>query len=221
MSEVARVREGVLNIFPQVYFTIMSVIQGVAMGVLSYTLFSIFAEHRTIAIGTAARAGMSFGGMIIVTFEYSYYVALARRPPFIRDISAPFVLGITQLAPLFVIDEPLQWWIVTGLFATFGTGAYVNSLIGIRYERKLALNKEFYDVIDVGQFLSATLVHCVLTSTIALLCMWHAYLIYTNVGDITNEVAATVLLIALMNGIWATSKYFYLNPLYQRLGVSP
>lgn len=220
--EAGRMKDALYGVFPGVYFTVMSVIQGVAMAVLATNTFNLLKStvDLTDTIKLCVYSLLSFTGMIVNTFEYAYYIALVRRPPLLTDIAVPFILGMSQIAPLFFLDRPQYWWLATGIYALAGSVAYFNSHRKLRYEKQVISLRVFHSIIDVENFERMTCKHIRFSFGIAVLCIANSILVAQNLSLKWIEVPLMIIGLAFLAAIVSVSRT-YLGSIYLRLGISP
>ena len=113
----AQFRARVQNNSAQTFLTMISIIQGVAFYFLINNAFPLFYSgalkvHREFLIYPA----LSFASIITVFFLYSWFVSITYRPPDIREAGIPFLVGLTQIFPMFCFEQPKHWF---GFFAVF------------------------------------------------------------------------------------------------------
>jgi hypothetical protein len=114
---------------------VISIIQGVALGILIQNVFSNFfpASPTTPTLiqdwlRWAPYPLVCFVGLIIVTFNYSHYVGTFERPVSIIDVSVPFLLGLFEIAPMFFIRDNQQYfWFLEGCFLIIAGLAWTNT----------------------------------------------------------------------------------------------
>jgi hypothetical protein len=142
LTWVKEFQSGVATNYPTIYLTLISIIQGVALGCLSYQTWTIFKDKCLLqGLLFLPYAGISLGVLIIVVMEYSLFVLLYQPKSdhknklvdyrqFLgwRPTAIPFVLGILEVGPMLFMDKPKYWWIATGLFCFFGIFAFINSI---------------------------------------------------------------------------------------------
>jgi len=218
--EQMQLRRSLYEVFPNIYFTIMSVIQGVAMGVLATKIVeSLILSPPTDVnklIMTSIYAGFSFFGIIVIACEYSYYVAIIKRPPYPTDIAVPIVLGMTQIGPLFFLTEPGLWWLLTGVFAGSGCLAYLNSLWKVSAEMKKGKVQLHHKAISVRSFKKCTILHFAVTFFIALICYTGAYLHFKAINNYLLDYLLLIAVATSMLAILGISNN-YLKSLYEKL----
>ena len=127
-SEVfeARIKES----FPGVYLTTTSIIQGVGLGLLLTNTFSYIncSDLSAHWLRFLPYSILSFLVLIIVTFEYSWFVGIFRFSPRLVDIIIPFVLGVAEISPMFYLTNPKVWWLLISTFCFIGAIGFFNSV---------------------------------------------------------------------------------------------
>lgn len=211
------VREELYRVFPNIYFTIMSVVQGVALSILALRIFESF-DNGALNFYFLVYAALSFGGMVVVLFEYSYYVALVRRPPMITDIYIPMLLGISLIFPILFINNKLLWWGSTAFFAFSGALAYTNTLLKFR-KFEYRHGDAFLGAIHNSRFTKLSVFHICMTSSITAVCAASFVLIYLENFPRSAELLCILIIISLMGGIILTSRYYYLAFVYKKLDM--
>jgi len=111
--------------FPSVYLTTISIIQGVALGILVQNTFTKLPQHGAQIVPYAA---FTLVTIMLVSYEYMWFVALYERAPDIWDAAVPFLLGTFEAGPSFFVHDPPNWWLLTALFSLVGAAAYWYSL---------------------------------------------------------------------------------------------
>ena len=76
--------------------------------------------------------GLSFFNIVILSFEYSWFVGIFRWSPKFWDIFIPFFLGIMEINPLYFLDNPKLWWSLNAGFVFAGTIAYINTFVNCK-----------------------------------------------------------------------------------------
>lgn len=116
-----------LDGFPHTYLTSIAIIQGVALHILANEVLRDFRPQGFVDFAPLAYAFLTLMFMIVVSYEYSWFIALFRWPPALLDSAVPLILGAFEVAPAFFIDPgaPGGWWITTGLFLATGVPAFI------------------------------------------------------------------------------------------------
>lgn len=116
--------------FPAVYLTLISIIQGVAMGILASNTF-MYIKDTNLAepwVRFLPYSTMSFILLIVVTYEYTWFVGVFKWSPKIWDTIIPFALGLSEIGPMFYLTNPCTWWLLTAIFCCVGAGGFFNTL---------------------------------------------------------------------------------------------
>lgn len=123
--------ERITQSFPSAYLTNISIIQGVALGLLANSSFEYIkcaSEFNWIVI---LRIAVSFLSLIIISIEYTWVIGLFRWSPRILDTIIPFALGFSEIIPMFYLTgkDSEAWWLYTAVLCLVGTLAFFNSLV--------------------------------------------------------------------------------------------
>ncbi|RLB35480.1 MAG: hypothetical protein DRH12_16665 [Deltaproteobacteria bacterium] len=116
--------------FPAVYLTLISIIQGVALGILASNTFSYIKDPHLAESWTRflPYSVMSFISIIVVSYEYTWFIGIFRWSPEIWDTIIPFALGASEVGPMFYLTDPQSWWLLTSVFCYVGAGALFYTL---------------------------------------------------------------------------------------------
>jgi hypothetical protein len=118
-------KRSMLSSFPSVYLTTISIIQGVALGILAQQTFS--GVHGNLR-ETFPFALASLVTIMVISYEYTWFVGMFRWPPRVWDTLVPFLLGFAEAAPMFFLRDAKMWWLWTAVFCIVGALAFVNTL---------------------------------------------------------------------------------------------
>ncbi|MEU8232233.1 hypothetical protein AB0C12_21830 [Actinoplanes sp. NPDC048967] len=133
MTELEPLNTGVLvrrsiEIFPQGYLMNISIIQGVALSVITVETVKYLKVAESGQLAPAiAQSALSLAGLIIVSYEYLWFSTILRWTPTFRDTAIPVVLGVSEIIPSLLLESGTAWWIATAVFALFGAGAFTNT----------------------------------------------------------------------------------------------
>ena len=72
-------------------------------------------------------AGMTLGYLVIVSYEYSWFVSLFTGHVTMRDMAAIFGLGIAEMSLSYCLDRPVRWWAVSASLCCVGIFGFWNS----------------------------------------------------------------------------------------------
>lgn len=122
----------IMDSFPGVYLTTISIIQGVALGILATNTFDYIknpalAEHW-VWVRFLPYSVISFIMIILVSLDYAWFVGVFRWSPRIWDTLIPLVLGFWEVGPMFFLTDPKTWWLLTATFSFVGAAAFSNTL---------------------------------------------------------------------------------------------
>jgi len=124
-----RTREG----FAAAYATFISIIQGVAFGILVSNSVGDFAElykQQGILESSLSVVPYSLTSLIIlvlVTYEYLPFLVIFRWRLKIWDTIIPFSLGTFEMISISCLTTPWLWWLFTGVFCFVGMLAFHNA----------------------------------------------------------------------------------------------
>lgn len=118
--------------FSDVYLTFLSIIQGVALGILAMEIFGDKDIIGNVNFAFVSRSFISFLIIVVVAYEYTLMVGVFRWSPTIVDALIPFVLGLCEIIPMFHLKD-LPWWShCTGVFFSVGAVTLFNTLCHCR-----------------------------------------------------------------------------------------
>ncbi len=115
--------------FPSVYFTLISIIQGVGLAILVTKTFEYITTDNLTEhwIRYFPYSIISFFILILVVYEYTWFIGVFRWTPKIWDTAIPFFLGAIEISPMFFLTNPQNWWLLMAFFAIMGALAFYNS----------------------------------------------------------------------------------------------
>jgi hypothetical protein len=120
-----------LETFPAGYLNHISIIQGVALGLLVQQLFAFlndgnknFAEQAEV-IGEAF---FLFGCIVVVSYEYIWFLTIMRWIPGFLDTLVPLSLGLSEVVPIFLMGKPVAWMGFVAAFVLMGAAAFRHTL---------------------------------------------------------------------------------------------
>jgi len=116
--------------FPGTYLTMVSVIQGVAVGILTQNTLDFFNKSDIASfLHILPFALVSLLAIMIVSFEYVWFTGIYRWSIKFWDVVTPIMLGITEVSTLFFLNEPAYWWLAHSIFTLFGTLAFFRTYL--------------------------------------------------------------------------------------------
>ncbi len=114
--------------FRSANMALTSVVQGVAFGVLLLNAYQIFLRPGAeFPWHIVVYPLMSFISLVTVTFEYSHYVGVFGRAVNVTDVYLPYLVGITEIAPMFFFSRVNLWWFCQGVFVLVAAISWLNS----------------------------------------------------------------------------------------------
>ncbi len=194
--------------FPSVYLTTVSIIQGVALGILANNTFGYVTDPETSSLDNWAPfipyAAFSFLVIVTVSFEYNWFVGMYRWSPKVWDTLIPFLLGIAEIGPMFYLTNPRIWWLLTAALGYVAALAFLNTFLNSK--REIFENDEVYGMtrravmsdIAISAFLGSLAVVIGLT-----------YRQWGKVGYwyITDFGAITLYLVVVALWLWKESRF--------------
>lgn len=121
--------------FPQAYLMNISIIQGVALSVMTVeTVNFIKTAGPDLRLPSLAQSVFSLAALIIVSYEYLWFTTVMRWTPTFRDTALPVVLGVGEIIPPLLLGYTTAWWIATAAFAMLGGVAFFNTVSRLRVE---------------------------------------------------------------------------------------
>jgi len=182
--------------FPSAYLTIISIIQGVALGLLATNSFGYIKDPclPETWVRFLPYSFMSFLTIIVVTYEYTWFVGVFRWSPRIWDTIIPFALGFSAIGPIFYLTNPKIWWFLTAAFCGFGALGFFNTLWNCR-QNMFDKNKKVY--IRVRNTLKSDILIALIA---ALICIF-AGLFYSSSMKILHWYLLEILFLISLFGI--------------------
>ncbi|GAA4671411.1 hypothetical protein [Phytohabitans rumicis] len=140
----AKAIERVEGSFRDVYLTLVSIIQGVALGFL---IQAIGADYRDIGLDKAGRAVAAFLAIVVIWQEYAVGSTMYAWIPGPVDALVPFLLGAGQGVMIAALDAPIAEFLFLTILM-WGTGfiAAINYAVHAKRAR-LATTRESQKVI--------------------------------------------------------------------------
>ncbi len=119
-------RKNVDSLFPGGILTLISIIQGVAFGILVSNLFPLEKEN----LWPILYSTISIINLSIVVYEYMWFVGLFSGHVTIVDIIVVFLLGVFEVAPSYYMkqESAVTWWTLNAIFCLAGILGFTNSI---------------------------------------------------------------------------------------------
>jgi hypothetical protein len=131
-------RKELLEIYPNMYLTWLSMIQGVVFATLLYKGFSSIIDFKICLlekIGIVIYILLSVGILALIWFDYLYN-NIFKRIPNLRDAFFPILFGIFQVGLAFFLNNPRIWMGFSLLIGVTACFAYPNTRIQVMKEMK-------------------------------------------------------------------------------------
>ena len=143
--------ENIMNSFYSMYLTMISIVQGVALGVLFYKtsdLFetAIFETHWMTVVFVLCAHLITFFLIILTWHSYFWLAAIARWVPLIWDSILFFVFGAFELALIRSLSFPwnFSWFYLFAAIGIIGGLQYMYNSIRLK-DTENQLQKEYSD----------------------------------------------------------------------------
>ena len=115
-------KERMRSIYPSGYLTTISIIQGVALGILATRTY----DPRNLDWAHLPFSLVCLVNLMLVFYEYTWFVGVLRWPPSPFATVWPFLLGFTEVGPMFWLTVPGNWWLSMCFFCLVGAIAFGN-----------------------------------------------------------------------------------------------
>jgi hypothetical protein len=116
--------------FPIAYLSLISIIQSVALGILLTETVTILSGSSAIdeTIAVASRAAVLFGFLVIISYEYLWFIGILRWVSTFRDTLIPYAIGVAEIIPCLMLDQALAWWVATTVIPVICAAALLNTI---------------------------------------------------------------------------------------------
>jgi hypothetical protein len=208
--------------FPSIYLTTISIIQGLALGVLIQNMFVYIGDHPGRSAAALAPLLpymlLSFLIIIVVLYEYYYFVVVYRWSPKVLDTCIPLLLGFFEIGMMFYLTDPKAWWYLNVGFDTVGLLAFAHTYLSC----KPGMFEDGKSDTDLYRFVRGNVVGDIVASILALAITgtvsvtYHDLprIAYWSVWDLAALAYLVVLVIALLKA------HRFVRELHARLGLS-
>ncbi|MDU9048488.1 MAG: hypothetical protein Q3M30_06535 [Candidatus Electrothrix sp. Rat3] len=125
-----KVKNQAIETFTNFYLLHISVIQGVAFGLLSIKILASFGNGEGLPqFVEITRMTFSFLMIVLVSYQYAIFIGIYRRSLTVFDILIPFGIGLFEIAPGFFLNKAEAWWAVTAIFCLVATLGFINTVL--------------------------------------------------------------------------------------------
>jgi hypothetical protein len=146
--DVAAYRQRRSQTFASINLTLISVIQGVALYVLTFQTYSyVSAAHGDIsAVASLAPFSVaSFVFICIATFEYTWFIVVFQWPPTVLDIAIPLLLGFFEILQIYFFFPLTSWTLASAILCFAGALAYLYSYFTLLPLHKVDIEQSLND----------------------------------------------------------------------------
>jgi hypothetical protein len=100
------------DMFPGLYLTLTSIIQGVAFGFAITTTNTVLSQNPSPSSHAIIwlQALVTIVGIIIVTHKYIHTAAMLRWNPTSLDTLIPYLIGLGEISAALMIGHQASWW---------------------------------------------------------------------------------------------------------------
>lgn len=133
--------------FPSIHLNGVSIIQGIALGLLCEQTFRKISEKGlniwTDAFQTGNQADpikyyyifVTLVCIICVLYEYNWFIGIYRWSHTVIDTSIPIFIGFFEIAAILNITyDHRNWWFYISLFSFFGTIGFINTFMNLKID---------------------------------------------------------------------------------------
>jgi hypothetical protein len=135
----AKLSRGLRRQFPAIHFTMISIMQGVALYILAQQVFDASSNGgRLIDTNSSIGfyAGACFLYILLITYEYiTIYVAAWEFPVNIFDVIVPVLLGFCEYIPLYYLNNPDKWFFWITILADLGLITFLLRYLHLIYAK--------------------------------------------------------------------------------------
>lgn len=207
------------GVFASVYLTLLGVVQATIVTDLSYlTLTRTLAQSDVtnlhslldaISLHLFAPVIFSFVVIVLVTYEYIYFVQSANRFVLLFDVIPLFLLGFSEVVVIHSLDSPIMIWVGMVCLGISGFIAFTNSFFykwsAIFDDRRIARKfKGFMFLRALASILAAVL---------------SAAILYMLDEQIIDESANGILLLAFA-GLFGSFFFLSWPPMHRKMRQS-
>lgn len=123
----------IVEVFPAGYLTMISIVQGVALGAAIVTTQQQLQDQQgTInRLTVVSQALAVFVSIVVITHRYLILTIDDRWAPTIFDTLIPYALGVGEITTAVVIGRNTTWWIAVSVLFLAAAGTYAHTYIRV------------------------------------------------------------------------------------------
>lgn len=175
----ASIGERIQSNFSSGYLTLISIIQGVAFGILVSGLKPIFEVGAWSGLVLPILSLISLSFMV---FYYHWFVSILYSPPNIFETLIPIIVSIFEVIPFYYFNNHKIWWLTTGIFYLIAILAFCLTLINISKNSFEPDNK------SIKRFCYGETIGNIFALLICSIICFSCYLKYPNEGKIKYSI---------------------------------
>lgn len=165
-------RNRMANNFPATYLTMISIIQGVAIGVFAQNTFGAGMTASEFLLRSPYFL-VSFLLIALVFWEYVWFTGIYRWSVKLSDTFAPLILGVLEIGSFYFFRNISVWWLMNFFICLAGTFAFSNTYRHV--------TRKIFDAGEHGSTVYATTMRDIrrsmyITSTSSVVCLSGAVL---------------------------------------------
>ncbi len=210
-------RQRIQDNFSSGYLTLVSIIQGVALGIWITNVSDSF-DIDSVEIFQLFYPVISLLSIVFIFYYYSWFVSIVYTPPDFRESAIPIILAVSQIAPMYYFSEPNYWWLFSGIFYFFSSVAFGNTLLTIKDN---IYAPDFQPLVPMLK--KESLINLILCLSMAILscCSW---ITYPDEYDYSYELPLhdwifLALLLVLISIMALKTQFWFLRKMYLLSGL--
>jgi|ERR1700733_6896130 len=201
--------------FPAGYLLLISIIQSVTLGLLLTAAVTLLAKPITPVhfIAIVSKTATLFGALVIISYEYLWFVVMMRWASTFRDTLIPYAIGLSEIIPCLMLDQSLSWWVAATAIPAASGAALFNTIT--RLDRRAFIDKP-----DVYRRVRLLLWHIIMCCiAIVIIGITASILLYIGVlQGILMALAPITLILPALLAVGINEKG--LNSIFEAYGVS-
>jgi hypothetical protein len=102
-----------IEAFPAGYLLLISIIQSVTLGLLLTDAVALLTKPVTTMqiIAVVSKTATVFGALVIISYEYLWFVVIMRWASTFRDTVIPYAIGVAEIVASLMLGQSISWWI--------------------------------------------------------------------------------------------------------------
>ena len=212
------IRNQIKSNFSNSYLTLISIIQGVALGLWASNFSDLLQNFNFLddPLSAFVYPFLSISSFVVVFFCYSWFVSVVVTMPDLRETFIPFSLGVFEILPTSFFSYPKTYWLLFAIFSFFGVIAYYNTKINTHKDN---YTEDMHVLCDaIHNQMKKNIILC----TIATLISFLAFFLYPSQdeGDysVIHDVIFSILISCCIGALlFSNQKHFLRENAYKIL----